>query len=706
MRPIIRNCTLLVLLLFFLLSSCSSGEKSSESGAVQKSAPGERGTGRIISKILHIVTDPERIADEAEQQPAEFGTATLKPPYSEWDWEKSGKGRLTVQNAVWAVAKQVGKGYNHEKSHDNTYPTCREWITPNFENKPWEQAIEDILAPFDLTYVIERRKIVLITVEDAARREASLQKVVAGIDRLVSSKSEPPSLHDAVIIFPLLDRNGRTTELGTLLSVLGMVKAVYTPAKMFNLHVPSVLSLFSDLRYQEKGRSVSPKERERILARFSAKNSATGTLTIEDDGAFHVTLDFQGEHDPREFSMSGTESDLNDVPQWIARCMYEYCELNISPEQHPSLKTPETRSISHLFKLVKLENAYHIGKRDNAQWRQFLQNNPNSVFALYRYYLKCEYEKDDDSLKYITGALTRVRGNELLRFLEAEWHYRAVEYEKAIPRFFDLLVSDFRNDAIYGRLEEMLLDCELDESVMSLYEFWVEHDADSYQPFFEKADFYIDYAWHARDGGRKKFMERLNIGAECHRHAYELNPTDPRVPTEFISYFISLGHDRDEMEKWFNRAIAIDPSHYDAYLRKLAYLQPGWHGRDGEMLAFARECAATAPEGSIVAKILLDAHNEMADRSSDEKGEFWDYFKNPDVWKEVKMTFEKCLEARPNSLSYLNYYAKYAYYAGDYEEAARLFRIIGADVDLGRWNSENDFYKARAESYDKAGVKY
>lgn len=642
------------------------------------------------------------------------GLVTLKSPYAEWDWEKTGQGKLTVQNAAWAIGRQSGQGYAHDKSHDNTYPTCREWIRPSFKNKPWREALDEVLTPHGLTYFIEKNDIVLIRIEDAERRSRARKKISAAVSRFISSESEPRRLRDAVVVFPLSDSEGKTTALGALLSELGMMKATYGADKKYNLHVPSIITpsvrdLYSKMSLYVIGKTVSPKERERMLARFQAKSSVAGTLEVAYDGTFKVLLSFEGEHGSRDFSMGGTESDLLAVPDWIARCVNEYCQIEILPREQERLSMADLENASALFQLVGLETGYVRGRVDTAGWKSFLIANPDSMFALYRYYLVSKGE-NDDSLQYLAASHKKHGDHELGKFLEADWYHRAEEYQNSVPLFLKLLEDDSRNYALYERLADGLLALELSQSAAHLMDFWVKHDPDSYLSFLAKGDFYVNYAWQARgtgfantvtEEGRKKFRDRLRVAEQCFIRAYQLNPTDPRAPTGLLAVVRGQSKPRAEMEDWYQKAIEADPRHYAPYKAKLTYLKPQWYGSVEEMFAFARECSENAPEESRVAMLILDAHHLMYYRSGDNKKQRLKYYGRPEVWQEIRTAYENFLFEHPNSRWDRNFLARHACYARDYEEAVRQFDIIGDDIEEECWESDKEFHSYKAKAYAK-----
>jgi len=71
-------------------------------------------------------------------------------------------GQKSVQYIVIDLAKQVGLGYNWQKSFAQTDPECRRWVRDVYiKDKPFREAIEGILRPVGLRYQVENDVIVL-----------------------------------------------------------------------------------------------------------------------------------------------------------------------------------------------------------------------------------------------------------------------------------------------------------------------------------------------------------------------------------------------------------------------------------------------------------------------------------------------------------------------------------------------------------------
>ncbi len=668
----------------------------------------------IQTKIAEFKKSPQEKAVSAQQgrpQQASRGV-TLKPPYTQWTWNKRVADKLSILNAVSAVTRQAGVRFNQDKSYRNTMPQSDQWTQPNFENKPWKEALEDILAPIDLTFVTEGLDVVLITKEDAARRERQLAQLDQGLDTFLADL-QPCTLNDAVIILPLLNFGEKTTEMGTLLSELSMLKAAYLPEKTLNIHLPTLLDVYHDFRYDADGTSITERQREQVLQRFDTKDFATGTLELAGDGSYKIALQFNGSHGQKEFSASGTVEELPRIPQWISLCLYEYCGKSLSPLQEQYLNVLDVQDTSSLYELAELERNYWNGRRDTRQWSNFLHRNPDSVFGFYRLSLLSNPQKFQETINSMSPALRNAGDADFLNFLEADCYLRYEDYENAVPRLLALLKKDSRNEALYEGLDKGLMAFGLGEKAESLHNRWTTLEPDSYVPLFSQGNFYIDYAWNLRGSGwswtvseqdRQKMREKMRLAHDNLEKALDLYPRDPRIPDSLMSVCIGSGGDPEEMEKWFHLAVQIDPNYFPAYRTRMKYLYPVYYGDEAgqEMLSFVRQVAAKAPKGSRVPLLLADAHAQATGWFARRTGKNWkEYYQQPDVWKEIKQVYDAYLQVHPDSVIDRNKYAELAVFAKDYNEAVRQFQIIGTDIDTDVW-SEKLFYECRREAFQKA----
>lgn len=215
-----------------------------------------------------------------------------------------------------------------------------------------------------------------------------------------------------------------------------------------------------------------------------------------------------------------------------------------------------------------------------------------------------------------------------------------------------------------------------------------------------KGQYCIDFAWYERGSGYANtvttkgwelFTEHLNEAKKSLAHAWELNPKDPHIPIKMITVELGQGNGRDQMELWFSRAMALNPNSYDACSAKLYYLEPKWYGSTNDMLDFGRECVTNQAWGGHIPLILLDAHKSIQRQYVDglEKTNYW---KQPEVWTDLKSAFDRFFELNPNAVGWYHDYAWYAYQAGQWDTLNKIIPKLGP-INYNFFGGTNEFDK-------------
>jgi Domain of unknown function (DUF4034) len=229
--------------------------------------------------------------------------------------------------------------------------------------------------------------------------------------------------------------------------------------------------------------------------------------------------------------------------------------------------------------------------------------------------------------------------------------------------------------------------------------------------FLLKGEAYLQMAWLARGTGYakdvtqegwKSFGEHLAVAETSLKKAWQLNPKDPRIPTIMIRVDEAQQKDRDDMELWFNRAMTLNPNNYEACKSKLHYLYPQWYGSRDEMIAFGRECVASTNWGGYVPIILVDAHtdyNTFSENSDEEKQDYW---KQPDVWPDIKASYDRFFELNPNATDIYKNYAWYAYHAEQWDAFIELAPKVRS-ADYSFFGGTDEFEKMIQIAKDNAG---
>lgn len=206
-----------------------------------------------------------------------------------------------------------------------------------------------------------------------------------------------------------------------------------------------------------------------------------------------------------------------------------------------------------------------------------------------------------------------------------------------------------------------------------------------------------DYAWEARGGGwgnsvteagAKHFGERLAQARAVLEKAAKLPVRCPHWYRAMQAVALGQGWDREEYERLFADAVAVEPDYTEFYFSKALYLMPRWHGEPGEWERFAEESARrTAEIGG------MGMYTRIARINS---GYYGKLFKETRIeWAKMKQGFLDLEKRWPDSPWILNNFCKYAAEAGDKETVAALLKRIGDKPMMNAWETVGRFELAR-----------
>jgi hypothetical protein len=78
-----------------------------------------------------------------------------------------------------------------------------------------------------------------------------------------------------------------------------------------------------------------------------------------------------------------------------------------------------------------------------------------------------------------------------------------------------------------------------------------------------------------------------------------------------------------------------------------------------------------------------------------------EYYKKPDVWKDVQSVYEPYLKLHPNSVFDRSWYAKLACLCGQFAAADAQFQALGAKVQASVFGTRAEMERMRAEAAEK-----
>lgn len=219
----------------------------------------------------------------------------------------------------------------------------------------------------------------------------------------------------------------------------------------------------------------------------------------------------------------------------------------------------------------------------------------------------------------------------------------------------------------------------------------------------------VHHAWDARgsgfartvtERGFRAFRERLIEAGEALDASWKLKP-DPLTATEMITINKGLGGNRDEMEKWFERAMKADGNSLRACAAKMDWLDPKWCGTPEDLLAFGRACRNTRNWRAGITLLASEPRVRLATGLA--KEEFYEYFSDPEIWQVASETFDEYLRHYPHDDTERSKYAAYAHYCKQYYVAHAQFRELGDNL-VGSYYFSEDFLK-KARDYINRGMR-
>lgn len=221
---------------------------------------------------------------------------------------------------------------------------------------------------------------------------------------------------------------------------------------------------------------------------------------------------------------------------------------------------------------------------------------------------------------------------------------------------------------------------------------WAEHGV----TYLLEGEFYIKHAWKARGGGYadtvkpeqwKLFAERLELAEKAFLKGMEVDPKEGRLPSEMITVVSAQSKGLPEMRRWWEKAMEANPNNYNACDKLLGFLLPRWYGSREDMLAFGRECVASDKFGGTVPLILADAHYTYMNRDvRDDK-----YWLLPDVWPDIKLSFERFFELNPKAISWRHNYARYAYWCQQWDALQEQIGLMGDDINYSYFGGREKY---------------
>lgn len=161
---------------------------------------------------------------------------------------------------------------------------------------------------------------------------------------------------------------------------------------------------------------------------------------------------------------------------------------------------------------------------------------------------------------------------------------------------------------------------------------WVDSRPDAYHARLVRGAYAIRYAWYYRGNtysnqvtneGWDGFHRYLDIARDDLESASAMNPADPEPTAFLITVSSAQGGGRQEIERYYEETLAINPLHYNARSSKLNFVQPKWGGSWEDIEAIIADCRAHLDEFPLLVNIIRDGEHYMQERGEAYEGT-WD----------------------------------------------------------------------------------
>lgn len=169
------------------------------------------------------------------------------------------------------------------------------------------------------------------------------------------------------------------------------------------------------------------------------------------------------------------------------------------------------------------------------------------------------------------------------------------------------------------------------------------------------------WASSVTEKGFQGFEEHLDKAEKFLTKAWQMNSNSAQTAYLMMQVELGQGQGRSRMETWFQRAMTLETNYYDAAHLMSFYLEPRWYGSEAAALSFARSCVASDKWGGQVPLVLVKLHHSLANYYQQTNSAYW---QQPQVWRDVKSSYEKFFALNLDAAGWRHDFAKDAYACG------------------------------------------
>lgn len=276
----------------------------------------------------------------------------------------------------------------------------------------------------------------------------------------------------------------------------------------------------------------------------------------------------------------------------------------------------------------------------------------------------------------------------------AELEQAAAELRRAKPLFDNgsWKIAEFY-ESFGCRAEEPESMWQLHDRI---HQEWVAQFPTSITARVAYADFFTDYAWHARGHefankvtkeGWRLFGERLDSASKTLAAARDLTDKDPFWWEVALGVALGQHWSKDEYDRLLEGAKAFEPKFWGYDIARARSLLPRWYGEAGDWEAYAEQ--ATGRPGGLGAEIYARIVMDMS-------GYYDNIFRETKTsWPKVRQGLIEMRQKYPRSFDLLNQTARLSTLSVDRELAKETFGKLGDNYLPSAWGKPERFVRSR-----------
>ncbi len=433
------------------------------------------------------------------------------------------------------------------------------------------------------------------------------------IDKILKSGQDLPA---CPLIFPLLDKHKKVTNLGSYISYMAALQTSFLPES--ELSVPVIGDEFQCFAlFETTPFDIQKAYRKELPKDIQAKDFAEGTWAKNKKG-YKISLRFWGTRPEKKYQKQFDAESLHLVPNWIAVSTHDWMGFQETPAQAAYLAKPAFSTDQDFIKGANVESLRRYCPGQICGWDKVVQRNPDSTWVFLTHIEIEDDRQGGTHTREVKARLDQYPNDTQLKLKYIDELNKDKQYEPAVKIVLDLLNRDANNYFLNHLAFMNLWQWNFVEETLALNKIWCQRHPENIDPWVQQARIYQKYAWLARGSGlsstitpegAKLFKERMDISVAAAQKAVSLAPDNGNTWVEMVSLGTGAEFQPKDMKGYFLKAVQWAPANMGSYVDYLDYLAPKWFGTEKDQLDLLNQYWKNDPY--MVSDMAWDA--------------FWDY---------------------------------------------------------------------------------